>query len=439
MAHLACGAIDAYQLSDKRSPHLLRTERFHHKDTGMHALVLNTIAGRCDRLKALLDREQSHSFGAVLVLGNLLPLAESANTHSQARSALNGHELYRRIAPIVDLLGAFNAPVYLLPGEHDPSVAALSQAIQLYRDWARLHLIHGTAAYLPSRGVVTGFGGRLTTTQVSDASIQFPASEARGAFEHLAAYNTTFKTADRRIFLFGTPPRGSSIDLDAGTNVGVELLNDLIDAYQPHLVCCGGPASGRGVEMISGTQVINPGALADGSYAIVDLERGAVRLEQLPKQLRTEPAFFQSITVALDGSPQAWHGLALAAALARAGSGRLTLVYAFEPVRLVLGEPALEDLAGERIAEGQRLLETAANSIADLAPACEVAEGPAADAILRVAAAHHADLIVVGSRRPGSLSSILGSVGWRVLQHAPCPVLIARDKPQSAGGPVGHS
>ncbi len=52
-------------------------------------------------------------------------------------------------------------------------------------------------------------------------------------------------------------------------------------------------------------------------------------------------------------------------------------------------------------------------------------EGPASQAILRVAQVHKADLIVIGSRGLGDWQAmVLGSVSHKVVHHAPCPVLI---------------
>lgn len=64
---------------------------------------------------------------------------------------------------------------------------------------------------------------------------------------------------------------------------------------------------------------------------------------------------------------------------------------------------------------------------ANLPVETEVGAGPAADVLMDAAAGHFADLIVVGSRRRGPLSSaVLGSVSTALADHAPCPVLVVR-------------
>ena len=56
-----------------------------------------------------------------------------------------------------------------------------------------------------------------------------------------------------------------------------------------------------------------------------------------------------------------------------------------------------------------------------------VLQGPAPDAILRVAETEGYDLIVMGSRGLGQFQGLLiGSVSDRVMHHAKIPVLIVR-------------
>lgn len=387
----------------------------------MNVLVINMIAGRLDRLEALIEQVRAEQIEAVFVLGNVVELRDQPPASAPA---ISDEQTYRSA---LTLLGTLAAPIYLIPGEHDPSLATISRVVEAHAGPARIHLVHRTAAALGATDVVAGFGGRLTLDHEStDASVHFPAWEARVAFEHLHGYNDLFRHAQRRILLFAMPPQGTNRDRQSGAGHAVALLTSLIRAYQPVLVCCGGPADGRGVETISGTCVINPGWLTEGSYALVDLHRQAVRFGRLVEPISLADSF-RSIVVAIDGSPEAWRAFELAASLAKCMDAELTLVYAWEPIGTSRGAPYLDDTIAHRIAAAEHLLAAARRYVPDLAVEQEILEGPAAAAIVRVAKAHDADLIVMGARGLGALRSALGSVSQRVLHDAPCPVLIARE------------
>ncbi|MEN9933942.1 MAG: hypothetical protein RLZZ387_521 [Chloroflexota bacterium] len=135
---------------------------------------------------------------------------------------------------------------------------------------------------------------------------------------------------------------------------------------------------------------------------------------------------FRKILVAVDGSRPATRAIDMAVDLARRYGAELTLLHAFPHVSDLLGTPEYERLLEARSIIGRSLLEAARTQVGDLAPcATELIEGPAAQAILRVADEEAFDLIVVGSRGHTLLGELLlGSVSNTVAQRAKCPVLI---------------
>jgi len=75
--------------------------------------------------------------------------------------------------------------------------------------------------------------------------------------------------------------------------------------------------------------------------------------------------------------------------------------------------------AVDRVAEELRDMTTNVDTM--------VRAGAPADQIVRAADELEADLIVIGGRGKGAMEAIvLGSVAYRVLHHAPCPVLVTR-------------
>jgi nucleotide-binding universal stress UspA family protein len=138
---------------------------------------------------------------------------------------------------------------------------------------------------------------------------------------------------------------------------------------------------------------------------------------------------FSHILVATDGSDHARKAVAAAADLARHYGARVTVVTVFEPIPLDLGTPYAEHLMARRLATAEELLREAAAALerAGVAHETDTLSGPPARTILDVAMSRKPDLIVLGSRGLGPVGQILlGSVSFRVVQEATCPVLLTR-------------
>ncbi|WP_108881944.1 universal stress protein [Anderseniella sp. Alg231-50] len=56
----------------------------------------------------------------------------------------------------------------------------------------------------------------------------------------------------------------------------------------------------------------------------------------------------------------------------------------------------------------------------------DLRHGSAGSAILEAATQHGADLVIIGSHKPGVADYFLGSTAGRVVRHAQCPVLVMR-------------
>jgi Icc-related predicted phosphoesterase len=59
--------------------------------------------------------------------------------------------------------------------------------------------------------------------------------------------------------------------------VGSSVIRTFIEREQPDLVLCGHIHESRGVDEIGETQIVNPGPVAEGHYAVVDVDDGTVR------------------------------------------------------------------------------------------------------------------------------------------------------------------
>jgi nucleotide-binding universal stress UspA family protein len=135
---------------------------------------------------------------------------------------------------------------------------------------------------------------------------------------------------------------------------------------------------------------------------------------------------FTTIVWATDGSPSAQKALPVARGLAQTTGAQLVVSHVEELVIGRAGPPtksgddeALETALHEQITSLER------EGIRAEFRSAQAAKGNAAAAIVDLAKDVSADLIVAGTRGRGPIAGlILGSVALRLLQTAPCPVLI---------------
>ncbi len=139
---------------------------------------------------------------------------------------------------------------------------------------------------------------------------------------------------------------------------------------------------------------------------------------------------YNHILLGVDGSEHALHAAKTAGDLARSVKSKiLRIVVAFEAVPPYLGEPNLQTAISARMKDAEMVLHKALEVVGKIPGKVhtEILEGSPAEAILDVAKTRKNDLIVMGSRGRGRLTGLLlGSQSQKVVQHAPCPVLIVR-------------
>jgi nucleotide-binding universal stress UspA family protein len=140
---------------------------------------------------------------------------------------------------------------------------------------------------------------------------------------------------------------------------------------------------------------------------------------------------FEKIVLATDGSSDAERALEYARDLALRDDAQVIVVHAFEPIPGYLGVETKSDVAARHVGAGREIADRAGERLeeAGVDVETEVLQGPPAEAILRVAQGRQADLIVMGTRGRGGLTSLLlGSVSHHVLAHSDVPVMVVRAK-----------
>ncbi len=141
------------------------------------------------------------------------------------------------------------------------------------------------------------------------------------------------------------------------------------------------------------------------------------------------------ILVGLDGSPRGPGTLAAAVTVARTQGAKLVLLRSVGlPAEVpqdfwkTTDEPLL-DVLTRRAKE--YLDECGARVAPEMLESCDVAVGAPWQAICDVARRLDVDLIVVGSHGYGGFDRLLGTTAGKVVNHAPCSVLVVREPPHA--------
>jgi nucleotide-binding universal stress UspA family protein len=137
---------------------------------------------------------------------------------------------------------------------------------------------------------------------------------------------------------------------------------------------------------------------------------------------------FQSILVAVDGSPDAELALMEAIDLAESERTRLTLFTAVSqlPATVYLAAGEVGKLLEDAHADAEAILRRARERVPDdLSGTAVLSERPIRAALIDQITNGEHDLVVMGSRGRGAIrAALLGSTSHYVLDHSPLPVLI---------------
>mgnify|MGYP001791533588 FL=1 len=144
---------------------------------------------------------------------------------------------------------------------------------------------------------------------------------------------------------------------------------------------------------------------------------------------------FHKILVGIDGSAHSVAALAHAIDIAQTENASLTLITALQPYPLygmvgIEGAlPAVEfdpGLDAALKADARGVLDAAAATVpADVACEARLVDGRVTDVLLDAIRSGNHDLVAIGSRGRGDITSmVLGSVSHNLIHHSPVPVLL---------------
>jgi nucleotide-binding universal stress UspA family protein len=136
------------------------------------------------------------------------------------------------------------------------------------------------------------------------------------------------------------------------------------------------------------------------------------------------------VVVGFDGSP-ASH-VALSRAIQTVGPhGKLFLVHAWDAPEPWRGRGTYQPYVSRTLTAAEAVLDSAVEAHPGLAGIDwerELIGGPPARVIAGVAAARHADEIILGSRGFGRVRALLGSVAHELIHLATCPVTVIPER-----------
>jgi nucleotide-binding universal stress UspA family protein len=136
------------------------------------------------------------------------------------------------------------------------------------------------------------------------------------------------------------------------------------------------------------------------------------------------------IVIATDGSVCATAAVTEGVQLAFEVGAEVTFVYVRQSPG-IFGEPLYQHRLSEQLARAESALDQAKAEAATLGVPCEseILEGDPARRIAVAAQEWNADLVVVGSRGHGAITSaVVGSVSRALLRRSPVPVMVVRER-----------
>ncbi len=216
----------------------------------MRILVLSDIHGDVGTLKRIVDRE-TEPYDLILVLGDITDVSVDDYV-----------DRAREVVEILDQQGTF---VKAIPGNMDNENVLkllIENRINLHKDMFTLKSFD-----------FVGFGGGTTPF---DTPFE-PSDEERGQVLKTLLQRTS---APNRVIVSHHPPKNTLIDRTSdGEQVGSESLRNIVETENVQMVLSGHIHEAAGEDQLGDTVMVNPGAVQDGRYALLDVSDGEVAVE----------------------------------------------------------------------------------------------------------------------------------------------------------------
>lgn len=123
--------------------------------------------------------------------------------------------------------------------------------------------------FIDGVSIIGSGGGQIFTQKTPNERTE---EDLLSDFEILNAENAN--TLENLIIISHNPPKDTKCDaVNPEVHAGSALFRKFIEDKKPLAVICGHIHEGRSIDKIGQSTIINPGALADGNYAILEVSK----------------------------------------------------------------------------------------------------------------------------------------------------------------------
>ncbi len=221
----------------------------------MRFLVLSDIHGDTSFFDKL-DAEFTQA-DAVLVAGDFAKFGDTETGLPTLQALMKKHET------IYAITGNCDEPTFIEKlDEYDVNIEAC--------------LVHSQGIFFSGSGGASKFTGTTPNERDDEEFI----TDLRVVSELEEKSNT--------ILLIHNPPKNTKLDkIDAGVHVGSQLIKEFIEKNQPLAVISGHIHESFAIDTIGKTIAINPGSLAEGRYAILEIKKVSGEFVVTNSELKT--------------------------------------------------------------------------------------------------------------------------------------------------------
>ena len=242
----------------------------------MKIVCLSDFHGRCEYLGKFIDGIMKEKPDFIFFTGDIVK--GSARGHEWIESKYRGlvpkkekeeikleekkdMDFYRAF---YNSFGATKIKMMMVPGNMDAPWTRFFHAFKAEaKTKGNITLVHGcwTGA---DNYLINGFGGEITKYENENFFVlQFSEKEVKKKLSHCNGTPINWcSIQSQKLMLFHTPPFG--------------YIEEVIKKIQPLMVCFG-HSHKAGKSFIGSSLLVNPGAMKDGSWAVVELEKKEVK------------------------------------------------------------------------------------------------------------------------------------------------------------------